>query len=57
MEFDKEQLLNEYINRQARAISDLTNKNIMLETRLTLAMAKLQELLPEEEQESSTESY
>lgn len=50
MEFDQDQLLNEYINRQARTISDLTNKNLMLETRLSLAMTKLQELLPKEEE-------
>lgn len=51
MEFDQEQLINEYVNKQSRVISDLMNKNIMLETRLSLAMAKIKELMPEESAE------
>ena len=51
MEFDQEQLINEYVNKQSRVISDLMNKNIMLETRWSLAMAKIKELMPEESAE------
>lgn len=54
MEFDKEQLLNEYVQRQSRLIADLTNKNLMLETRLSLALAKIQELMPSAEEEGET---
>jgi hypothetical protein len=44
MQIDQQTFVNAYIERQQRAISDLTNKIIMLETQLLLAQKKIQEL-------------
>ena len=44
MQIDQQTFVNAYIERQQRAISDLTNKIIMLETQLLIAQKKIQEL-------------
>jgi hypothetical protein len=59
MKVDQQEFVNAYIERQQRAIADLTNKIVMLETQLVLAQKKVAELTttkqaPEEEQEFSS---
>jgi hypothetical protein len=44
MQVDQQTFVNAYIERQQRAIADLTNKVVMLETQLLLAQKKIQEL-------------
>lgn len=44
------EFVGKYIERQQRAISDLTAKVIMLETQLVMAQERLAELAPAEEQ-------
>lgn len=44
------EFVGKYIERQQRAISDLTAKVIMLETQLIMAQEKLAEFMPKEEQ-------
>ena len=52
MKVDQQDFVNAYIERQQRAIADLTNKIVMLETQLVLAQKKIQELnaKPEDKQ-------
>lgn len=50
MQIDQQTFVNAYIERQQRAISDLTNKIIMLETQLLLAQKKIQELTQTKEE-------
>lgn len=59
MKVDQQEFVNAYIERQQRAIADLTNKIVMLETQLVLAQKKIVELTPakqasEEEQNFSS---
>lgn len=49
IEYDQQELLNEYIARQNRKISELSSQNIMLETRLAMAEKKIVELAGDEE--------
>jgi putative lipoic acid-binding regulatory protein len=50
MQVDQQTFVSAYIERQQRAIADLTNKVVMLETQLMLAQKKIQELTqPKEE--------
>lgn len=44
MKVDQQQFLNVYIERQQRAIADLTNKIVMLETQLQIAKTHVEEL-------------
>lgn len=44
MKVDQQQFVNVYIERQQRAIADLTNKIVMLETQLQLAKLQVEEL-------------
>ena len=44
MKVDQQQFLNVYIERQQRAIADLTNKVVMLETQLQIAKLRVEEL-------------
>ena len=49
MKVDQQEFVNAYIERQQRAIADLTNKIVMLETQLVIAQKKIAELTPKEE--------
>jgi len=49
MKVDSQEFVNAYIDRQQRAIADLTNKIVMLETQLVLAQKKIADLTPKEE--------
>mgnify|MGYP001243540999 FL=1 len=48
IEYDQQELVNEYIAKQNRKIANLTAENIMLETRLEMAEKKLTNLMGEE---------
>jgi|TARA_R110001592_G_scaffold58459_2_gene177069 cell division protein FtsB len=48
IEYDQQELVNEYIAKQNRKIANLTAENIMLETRLEMAEKKLTNLMSEE---------
>jgi hypothetical protein len=45
IEYDQQELVNEYIAKQNRKIANLTAENIMLETRLEMAEKKLIKLM------------
>ena len=45
IEYDQQELVNEYIAKQNRKIANLTAENIMLETRLEMAEKKLTKLM------------
>ena len=49
IEYDQQEFMNEYVNRQNRVISELTARNLLLETRLSMAEKKIQELVGEDE--------
>jgi methylphosphotriester-DNA--protein-cysteine methyltransferase len=49
MKVDQQEFVNAYIERQQRAIADLTHKVVMLETQLMLAQKRIQQLTPPEE--------
>jgi len=51
IEYDQQELVNEYIAKQNRKIADLTAQNIMLETRLEMAERKITTMMGEEEDE------
>ena len=51
IEYDQQELVNEYIAKQNRKIADLTAQNIMLETRLEMAEKKITAMMGEEEKE------
>ena len=55
MQVDQQTFVNAYIERQQRAISDLTNKVVMLETQLLLAQKKIQELTQPKEDKPDSE--
>jgi hypothetical protein len=44
MKIDQQEFVNAYIERQQRAIADLMNKVVMLETQLQLAQKMITEL-------------
>jgi hypothetical protein len=44
MNVDQQEFVNAYIERQQKAIADLTNKIVMLETQLVLAQKKIKQL-------------
>lgn len=50
IEYDQQELLNEYIARQNRKISELQGANIMLETRLAMAEKKIIELVGDDDE-------
>ena len=45
IEYDQQELINEYIAKQNRKLANLTAENIMLETRLEMAEKKLTKLM------------
>lgn len=51
IEYDQQELVNEYIAKQNRKIADLTAQNIMLETRLEMAERKITSMMDGEEDE------
>jgi hypothetical protein len=57
MKIDQQEFVNAYIERQQRAISDLMNKVVMLETQLMLAQKKIQELTPAPEDKKSDDGF
>lgn len=50
IEYDQQEFMNEYVNRQNRVISELTARNLLLETRLSMAEKKIQELMGEDDE-------
>lgn len=50
IEYDQQELVNEYIAKQNRKIANLTAENIMLETRLEMAEKKITGLMSEKEE-------
>jgi len=50
IEYDQQELVNEYIAKQNRKIANLTAENIMLETRLEMAEKKLTAMMGEEDE-------
>ena len=46
-----QEFVNKYIERQQRAIADLTNKVVLLETQLALATDKIKELSVEKKED------
>jgi len=55
MQVDQQTFVNAYIERQQRAIADLTNKVVMLETQLVLAQKQIQELTQKKQEEPDSE--
>tara|TARA_B100000212_G_scaffold1238_1_gene862 strand:+ start:1397 stop:1594 length:198 start_codon:yes stop_codon:yes gene_type:complete len=50
IEYDQQELVNEYIAKQNRKIANLTAENIMLETRLEMAEKKITTMMGEEDE-------
>lgn len=50
IEYDQQELVNEYIAKQNRKIANLTAENIMLETRLEMAEKKITDMMGEEDE-------
>lgn len=50
IEYDQQDFMNEYVNRQNRVISELTARNLLLETRLSMAEKKILELMGEDDE-------
>jgi hypothetical protein len=50
IEYDQNELMNEYIARQNKRIGELQSQNILLETRLAMAERKLEETLGEKDE-------
>ena len=57
MKVDQQDFVNAYIERQQRAIADLTNKIVMLETQLVLAQKRIVELTPKEEDKKQDDDF
>jgi hypothetical protein len=57
MKVDQQEFVNAYIERQQRAIADLTNKIVMLETQLVLAQKKIAELSASKEDTKQEGGY
>lgn len=57
MKVDQQEFVNAYIERQQRAIADLTNKVVMLETQLVLAQKKIQELTAVENEKKPDDDF
>jgi hypothetical protein len=53
MKVDSQEFVNAYIERQQRAIADLTNKVVMLETQLVLA----QKMLAAQSEQKPTDDF
>lgn len=51
----KEQFINKFVERQQRAIADLMNKVIMLETQLSLAGEKIKALEENQKEEAPSD--
>lgn len=51
----KEQFINKFVERQQRAIADLMNKIIMLETQLALASEKIKVLEENQKEEAPSD--
>lgn len=51
----KEQFINKFVERQQRAIADLMNKIIMLETQLALASEKIKALEENKKEEAPSD--
>lgn len=49
--FDPQEFTNEYISKQSRIITDLVNKNIMLETQVSLLQKKVDALSQDQKEE------
>lgn len=52
-----QQFVNKFVERQQRAISDLMNKVIMLETQLAIAADKIKALEAEKPKDESQEDF
>ena len=50
IEYDQQDFMNEYVNRQNRVISEITARNLLLETRLSMAEKKILELTSEDDE-------
>ena len=50
IEYDQQELVNEYIAKQNRKIANLTAENIMLETRLEMAEKKITAMMSAEDE-------
>ena len=50
IEYDQQDFMNEYVNRQNRVISELTSRNLLLETRLSMAEKKILELMGDDDE-------
>ena len=50
IEYDQQELVNQYIAKQNRKIANLTAENIMLETRLEMAEKKITGLMGEQDE-------
>ena len=50
IEYDQQELVNEYIAKQNRKIANLTAENIMLETRLEIAEKKITSLMDDKDE-------
>jgi hypothetical protein len=57
MKVDQQQFVNVYIERQQRAISDLTNKIVMLETQLQIAKTQIEELEKQAEEKKPDDGF
>jgi hypothetical protein len=57
MKVDSQEFVNAYIERQQRAIADLTNKIVMLETQLVLAQKMIADLQPKEEEQKQADDF
>lgn len=57
MKVDQQEFVNAYIERQQRAIADLMNKVVMLETQLLLAQKKIQELTAAETDKKQDDDF
>lgn len=57
MKVDSQEFVNAYIERQQRAIADLTNKIVMLETQLVLAQKMIADLTPKQEEQKPADDF
>jgi len=57
MKVDSQEFVNAYIERQQRAIADLTNKVVMLETQLVLAQKRIIDLTPKDEEQKPADDF
>ena len=59
IEFDKSELMNEYVQKQNRMIGELVNKNLMLEAQLAVAqrIIEQQKAKGESSEVDNTQAY